>query len=217
MLSSHSSSRTVVACIDSAHKACKYRSANTFHAIVCFAYALRKTCPRRGPAGNEAPAIQPALGVEAAEIFASNVAPALPGAMTNGHTHLAVTRIQPCKLDAALEAANKRVVAADKRVASSTTDQEFEEATAALDSAVRYLEKVASCAQRCAMIAHTLSGGTWETPERETKRMRMDGTSTPNALTPTAITLNDGNATATAEAVDNTDAVSGEAKEEPLE
>lgn len=137
--------------------------------------------------------------------------------MTNGHAHLAVTRIQPCKLDAALEAANKRVVAADKRVANSTTDQEFEEATAALDSAVRHLEKVASCAQRCAMIAHTLSGGAWDTPERETKRMRMDGSSTPNALTPTGMTLNEATATATAEAVDNTDAVSGEAKEEPLE
>lgn len=175
----------------------------------------QKTCPRRANHGNEAPTIQPALGVDAAEIFAGNVAPALQ-AVGNGHTAL-VARVQPCKLDAALEAANKRVISADKQVATAATDQEFEEATAALDSAVRHLEKVAQCAQRCAMVAHTLSGGGWEHSEREAKRMRLDaGTHTPGQLTPTTLALNDATAGGAAEAVDNGD-VEGESKEEQLD
>lgn len=156
----------------------------------------RKTCPRRAAAAaGEAAQIQPALGVDASELFGSgNVAPALPGSVVNGHSHhQVVARLQTCKLDAALEAANKRVIAADKLVAESTTEAEFEETTAALDCAVRHLEKVASCAQRCAMVAHTLSGGGWEAGvERESKRLRIDGgNDTPGALTPTTMGINE--------------------------
>lgn len=165
----------------------------------------QKTCPRRASACGEA-AIQPALGVDASELFggvASNVAPALPASVTgNGHhhhhppPHLPVTRVQPAKLEAALEAANKRVMAADKQVASATTEPEFEEATSALDFAVRHLEKVASCAQRCAVIAHNLCGSAaWDgnqgVSEREPKRMRLEGATSPTALTPTNINMNE--------------------------
>lgn len=173
----------------------------------------QKTCPRRATHGNETPTIQPALGVDAAEIFAGNVAPALQ--MPNGH-HF-ITRIQPCKLDAALEAANKRVIAADKQVSTAGTEQDFEEATSALDSAVRHLEKVAQCAQRCAIVAHSLSGGGWEHAERDAKRMRIDtGTHTPGQLTPTAMTLNDATAGAAQDAVETAED-EGETKDEPLD
>eukprot|EP00177_Eucheuma_denticulatum_P000162 GFKZ01000290.1.p1 GENE.GFKZ01000290.1~~GFKZ01000290.1.p1 ORF type:complete len:234 (+),score=29.62 GFKZ01000290.1:308-1009(+) len=176
----------------------------------------QKTCPRRAVTGAEATHIQPAMTVDAADIFTSNVAPPLPGPVPNSHIAIAVTRIQPCKLDAALEAANKRVMAADKQVANASSEQDFEEATNSLDSAVRLLEKVASCAQRCAIVAHSLGGGSWETPEREPKRMRIESPSTPHNLTPTTITLNDATAVAATEAVDAGEVVT-DGKVETLE
>lgn len=176
----------------------------------------QKTCPRRAVAGSEATHIQPAINVDATEIFASNVAPALPAPVPNGHIAIPISRMQPWKLDAALEAANKRVMAADKQVATASSEQDFEDATAALDSAVRLLEKVANCAHRCAVVAHSLGGGTWESPEREAKRMRIEGPSTPTNLTPTTITLNDAAAGAPPDAVDAGEVVT-DGKVEQLE
>lgn len=180
----------------------------------------RKTCPRRASAGSEAASIQPALGVDTSDLFggvASNVAPSL-SVTGNGHAGpLALARLQPPKLEHALEAANKRVLAADKQVANASTDAEFEEATVVLDNAVRNFEKVASCAQRCAALAQTLGGG-WESTspvEREAKRMRLDPTSC--ALTPTTLTLNEATSGGAADAVDGPDDVSHDPKDEPLE
>lgn len=185
----------------------------------------RKTCPRRASSGGEAAAIQPALTVDAAELFgvASSVAPALP-VTSNGHVPLAITRVQPAKLEAALEAANKRVMAADKQVAASSTDAEFEEATTQLDCAVRLFEKVASCAHRCAVVAQSLSGG-WDpsvSVERDHKRIRLESAPS-GALTPSTMAMNEAATVAASDAVDaGTEeggevVVSGEAKEEPLE
>lgn len=191
--------------------------------IILFAL-YRKTCPRRQSAGNEAQTIQPAL--DASELFsgvANSVAPPLASGVGNGHHAghgVPITRLQPAKLEAALEAANKRVIAADKAVASATTEQDFDEATSQLDTAVRQFEKVASCAQRCAAVAQTLSGG-WDinaSPivERESKRMRIDSGAA-GSLTPTAIALNEATTGAAAEAVDASEVVAGEAKDEGLE
>ncbi|CAN8073187.1 unnamed protein product [Agarophyton chilense] len=188
----------------------------------------QKTCPRRTSVANEAHSIQPALEADLFGPVTGGVAPALVG---NGHQPPPgpITRVQPAKIDAALEAANKRVVAADNAVASAKTEQEFEEATAQLDTAVRSLEKVASLVHRCAVVAHTLQGN-WDIAqsavvERETKRMRMD-TSSSAAVTPTATTmppasmpatsmaLNDATAAAATEAVEAQQVVVSEPKEE---
>lgn len=146
---------------------------------------LRKTCPKRASLGGEAASIQPAL-VDPTDIFASNVAPAmpsgLPGPVANGsgaEHHDGVRMMVPLKLEGALDAANKRVVSAEKQVAAAATAQEFEDATVALDAAVRLLEKVAACAQRCALVAQSLAAPQpWDSAagdgDRDAKRMRLD-------------------------------------------
>lgn len=129
-----------------------------------------------------------------------------------------ISRIFAPKLDAALEAANKRVFAADKQVATATTDQEFEEATANLDIAVRHMEKIASCAHRCAVINHTLSGGWDNNPgsaEPQPKRLRLDHGG--GGALPTPITLTDTPAGGSADPVEPGDIETSEPKEEPIE
>lgn len=147
---------------------------------------------------------------------ASSVAPSLVG---NGHHPPGpITRVQPAKIDAALEAANKRVVAADSAVANAKTEQEFEDATAQLDSAVRSLEKVAALAHRCAVVAHTLHGN-WDSTqasvERDAKRMRLDTTPTP-ALAPATISLNEASTATATETVEVSEVVAVEVKDEPI-
>lgn len=129
-----------------------------------------------------------------------------------------MARLQPAKLEAALDAANKRVLAADKQVANAATNLEFDRATDALLAAVQHLETVASCAKRCAMVAHTLAAP-WESNssdgERERKRMRLEAGAVAG-LPPATLALAESATQAAADGVDG-DEVDREAKEDGLE
>lgn len=59
-----------------------------------------------------------------------------------------IRAIHPSRLEQALEAAHKRIIAADKQVGAAVTDEELEEATGCLESSVRTLEKVTECLQK---------------------------------------------------------------------
>lgn len=87
-------------------------------------------------------------------------------------------RIQPLKLDAALEAANRRVLSAESAVAAAASNEEFEEATSALDLAVSHLERIGACAKRCALVAYSLNAPHLDMspaqPMRDNKRLRLD-------------------------------------------
>lgn len=111
---------------------------------------------------------------------------------------------------------------ADTAVADAKSEQEFDEATAQLDSAVRSLEKVAALAHRCAVVAATLQGN-WDANqpppivEREPKRMRIDNANAATTVPTPSIALNDATAAAAAEAVDTQEEVTSEQKEEHME
>lgn len=141
----------------------------------------RKTCPRRGPGGAEAAVIQPAL--DAADMFGVGSL-GTPVGRTTGPVP-AVGRIQPLKLEAAIDAANRRVLNAESAVAGAQTNEDFEEATSALDLAVSQLERIGACAKRCALVAYSLSTPSMDispTPAlREGKRLRLDSAAQPIA------------------------------------
>lgn len=81
-------------------------------------------------------------------------------------------RAQPAKLEGALEAAYKRVLAADKLVSTASSEDDFHDATSTLETAVINLEKVSACARRCQAIAKDLAADE-DREERERKRARM--------------------------------------------
>lgn len=97
----------------------------------------------------------------------------------------AVGRVQPLKLEAAIDAANRRVLAAEGAVANAQTNEDFEEATSALDLAVSQLERIGACAKRCALVAYSLSTPSLDispgAPMREGKRIRLDSGAQPIA------------------------------------
>lgn len=109
-------------------------------------------------------------------------------------------RSSPAKLEDALEAAQKRVLAADKAVAAAGSDSDFMAATDVLEASVTNLEKIASCVQRCAIVAQTLAypvisstlycRGRRDDAERERdpKRSKIDAGA---SLAPTALAFGD--------------------------
>lgn len=132
-----------------------------------------KTCPRRATTSAEAAVIQPALDGDMFGVGGLGT-PVGRGGSTSG-----VGRVQPMKLETALEAANRQVLAAENAVASSQTSEEFGKATDNLDLAVARLERIANCAKRCALVAYSLSTTSLDISpapavNRDNKRQRME-------------------------------------------
>lgn len=192
----------------------------------------RKTCPRRGSSGAEA-TIQPAL-VDTAELFdnptagiqptgnghtspaqPSSSAPAAAGATTPGSASGPTSShspplpmMEPARLEASLDVAHKRVVAADKQVASANTDEEFSVATSALETAVGDLEKITDFARRCYAVSKALLSFlertmTDDDDERDRKRPRIDHQM--RASNPPVLTLNEVTTNTVSDAVDGAD------------
>lgn len=109
----------------------------------------------------------------------AGVALTSPVGRTGGAPALGTPRVEPLKLEAALNAAKRRVITAENNVAAAATNEEFEEATTALDLAVSQLERIGACAKRCALVAYSLNAPhldmTLAQPAmRENKRLRLD-------------------------------------------
>lgn len=149
-----------------------------------------KTCPRRSTptettvatSGMTAAIIQPAIGAPNEDMMYSL-----------GNSVSRTTRVQPLKLEAALEAANRRVLAAEASVTNAETNEDFEEATTALDIAVSHLERIGACVKRCAIVAFSLNSPTAQLdisstppppPPPSQKRLRLDHHSTPTNIAP---------------------------------
>lgn len=178
----------------------------------------RKTCPRRQASAEvaAASAIQP-LGVET-DLFGTQTGLTHPHAQ-NGHA-LPYRTVSLCKLDAAVEAANKRVAMFEKQVVNAESDQEFLEATLAMEKAVAVYEKVASCAQRCAIIAHGFSMQGWTTEQqdgRESKRMRLETPQTPSGVIQVVVPTGPNGDADASDVVDQESVEVQDVKEEGLE
>lgn len=76
-----------------------------------------------------------------------------------------VFRLPPTRLEHSLLAAHRRVEAADRRVASATSEDDFKCATAALNEAVDAFENVAHLAQRCMSVFRLLPTLSYNFPD----------------------------------------------------
>jgi hypothetical protein len=94
------------------------------------------------------------------ELFATSPLPMPASVQTplNAAPRPQSERIADLPLDAALNAARGRVLAAEIALAKASTEKDFESATVTLEKRVRALEQVVACAQRCAAAVRAYNG-----------------------------------------------------------